>query len=194
MQKAFDQMKALMAHDVLCAYPNHNEPFEIFTDASDYQMGSCIMQKGQPVAYFSKKLNSAQLNYLTIDKELLSIVMMLKEFRSMLLCATITIHTDHRNILSIGDLSQQCLHWISYVDEYGPTLKYIEGPRNVIADHFLQMPWSDDQASPTVGKKNATPADNSDIASDSDPLNNHHSWINDIKDVIEYYTCIIKEE
>jgi hypothetical protein len=44
----------------------------------------------------------------------------------------------------------------------------------VIADHFSWMPWSDDQASPAMGKKNATPADNSHIASDSDLLDNHH--------------------
>ena len=56
------------------------------------------------------------------------------------------------------------------------------------------MPRSDDQVSPTVGKKNATPADNSDIASNSDLLDNHHSWIDDIKDVIECYNCIIEEE
>ena len=102
------------------------------------------MQKGQPVAYFSKKLNSAQLNYSTIDKELLSIVMTLKELQSMLLGACITIHTDHQNILSIGDMSQRHLRWISYMDKYGPTLKYIEGPKNMIADHFSHMPWSDD--------------------------------------------------
>ena len=56
------------------------------------------------------------------------------------------------------------------------------------------MPWSDDQASPAVGKKNATPADNREIASDSNPLDNHHLWIDDIKDVMECYSCIVDEE
>jgi hypothetical protein len=155
MQTAFDQMKALMAADVLCAFPNHNKPFHIFIDASNYQLGACIMQDDIPVAYYSKKLNSAQMNYATIDNELLCVIATLCEFRSMLLGAELHIHTDHKNILNVGDSSEQCLQWISYVDEYSPTLHYVEGLRNVIADTFSRLSRQDD-TSAIVGKKAIT--------------------------------------
>jgi hypothetical protein len=61
----------------------------------------------------------------------------------MLLGAELHVHTDHKIILSIGDSSQQCLCWISYVDEYRPELHYVEGPCNVIADTFSRLLCSD---------------------------------------------------
>ena len=61
----------------------------------------------------------------------------------MLLGAVINIHTNHKNILHLGDSSQRRLRWISYVDEYGPTLHYIKGPSNVIADTFSRMLMQD---------------------------------------------------
>ncbi len=91
------------------------------------------------MAYYSSKLNSAQCNFATIDKELLCVVATLRELRSVLLGAKLHIYTDHKNIINVGDLSERWLRWMSYVDEYGPPINYIEGPRNVIADTFSRL-------------------------------------------------------
>jgi hypothetical protein len=50
MQKAFDKMHLLMAADALAAYPDHNKRFDVYTDASDFQLGACIIQEERPVA------------------------------------------------------------------------------------------------------------------------------------------------
>jgi hypothetical protein len=67
-----------MAADALAAYPNHNMQFNIYTDASDFQLGTYIIQKGRPVAYFSCKLTKSQQNYTTMEKEMLFSVANLK--------------------------------------------------------------------------------------------------------------------
>eukprot|EP00804_Cyclotella_cryptica_P031178 CCRYP_011779-RA/>CCRYP_011779-RA protein AED:0.47 eAED:0.47 QI:0/0/0/1/0/0/2/0/99 len=50
MQQAFDKMRSLMAADAHAAYPDHNKRFDIYTDASEFQLGACIVQEGRPVA------------------------------------------------------------------------------------------------------------------------------------------------
>jgi hypothetical protein len=61
------------------------------------------MQEGKPLAFYSRKLNSAQTHYTTGEQELLSIEEALKKFRDILLGQHFIVYTDHLNILCHTD-------------------------------------------------------------------------------------------
>ena len=67
LDAALRQIKAIILENVIMLYPDHNNPFEIRIDASDYQLGACSMQGGKLVTYYFQKLRSAQKNSMTFD-------------------------------------------------------------------------------------------------------------------------------
>jgi hypothetical protein len=43
MKQAFDKIHLLMAANAVAAYPDHNKRFNVYTDASEFQIGACII-------------------------------------------------------------------------------------------------------------------------------------------------------
>jgi CRISPR/Cas system CMR-associated protein Cmr5 small subunit len=117
---------------------------------SKLQLGACISQNGKPVAFYSRKLQPAQTRYTTTERELLSIVETLKEFRNILLGQRIKVHTDHENLTYKTFNLEQVMRWQLYIEEYLSELQYIKGTHNVVAD---ALSWLDINETPIADTK-----------------------------------------
>ena len=140
-------MHSLMATNCILVFPDHNKPFVVESDASDYQLGAVIKQQGRAVAYYSHKLTSAQKNYTTIKKELLSVVETLCTFCTMLLGAKIVVKTDHKNLTHKLSLftTQRVMRWRLLLEEFGPIFEYKKGAENLIANALSRVPTLDEK-------------------------------------------------
>jgi len=71
-------------------------------DASDYAVDAVLGQrkdkKMRVIYYASKTLNGAQVNYATIEKELLAVVYAIDKFRQYLVRSKIIVYIDHLTI------------------------------------------------------------------------------------------------
>ena len=71
-RKAFEEIKRVISEETMLSFPDFDKEFHVYTDASNYQLGAVIMQDNKPLAFYSRKMNSAQMRYTTGEQELLS--------------------------------------------------------------------------------------------------------------------------
>jgi hypothetical protein len=122
-QQAFDNVKAAITKEVVLAYPDFSEPFEIYMDASAMQLGAVIAQDNRPIAsFFSRKLSKTQQKYSVTKIELLAIVETLKEFKGMLWGQSMKVFTDHKNLTrdALGLTSDRVYQWRLLLEEFAP--------------------------------------------------------------------------
>ena len=139
-QEAFDAIKQSIAREVVLSYPDFTLPFEIFTDASKLQIGAVITQQDKPLAFYSRKLMDAQTRYTVTELELLAIVEVLREYRTILLGHIIKIYTDHKNLTFANFTTDRVTRWRLIVEEYGPQIIYLPGKTNIIANALSRLP------------------------------------------------------
>ena len=81
---AFEKLKQLLTSSPIIQSSNWSLPFELICDASDYVVGAVLGQRVDRIPhiiyYASMTLNDAQLNYSTIEKEMLAVVFALEKF------------------------------------------------------------------------------------------------------------------
>ena len=115
-------------------------------DASIYAVGAVLGQRvdKKPVAiyYASKTLGGAQVNYSTIEKELLAIVFALEKFCSYLLGSKVIIFTDHaalKFLLNKKETKPRLMRWVLLMQEFDLEIKDRRGVENVVVDHLSRL-------------------------------------------------------
>ncbi|KAJ8455679.1 hypothetical protein ONZ45_g18876 [Pleurotus djamor] len=112
--------------------------YRVEADSSDFATGAVLSQldpadeKWHPVAYYSKSLQPAERNYEIHDKEMLSIIRALEEWRHLLEGATpeFEIWTDHKNLeyfTKAQKLNRRQARWSLYLSRFDFTLRHRPG-------------------------------------------------------------------
>ena len=85
--KAFESVKKMIVNSPMLSFYDPSKELVLENDASEYGLGSALIQEGRPIAFSSRALSSAERHYAQIEKEMLAVVYGLNKFHHFTLVA-----------------------------------------------------------------------------------------------------------
>ncbi|KAG1121331.1 hypothetical protein G6F42_012533 [Rhizopus arrhizus] len=149
-EKAFNALKTLFTSKPVLKIFSPDKPCIMETDASDFAIGSVLSQYDDnnvlhPIAYFSRKLKSSEINYEIYDKEMLAIVDSFIHWRHYLQDPPhkTLVLTDHRNLeyfLDAKKLNRRQARYAIKLSDYNFVIQYRSATQNQRADALSRRP------------------------------------------------------
>ena len=138
---AFIDLKSRLASKPILMPPDFSKPFAIAVDASDLAIGANLFQTvdgiEHPVCYYSKRLNSHQQNYATVEKEAFALISAVRVFNIYFGTHPVTVYSDHSPLQFLKKMSnhnQKLLRWSLELQEYNLEILHRPGCKNLIPD------------------------------------------------------------
>ena len=142
-QGAFDELKTKLTEAPIWCYPSREEGdlFILDTDASDVGVGAVLSQvqdgEEKVIAYASKTLSPSQRKYCVTYRELLAVVLFVKQFRHYLLGRKFKIRTDHVSLkwlMRFRDAEAMVGRWVLYLSSFHFEIEHRKGLNHGNAD------------------------------------------------------------
>ena len=140
-EEAFQKLKQAFASASMLRHYDPAKPTRLETDASGFALAGVITQQQEPgglwypVAFWSRKMLPAEMNYETHDQELLAIVEVFKVWRHYLLGVhvTVIVLTDHNNLkyfMTTKALNPRQARWAETLAQFDFEIRYRTGKSN----------------------------------------------------------------
>lgn len=148
---AFEQLKTALCSAPCLSIFNPAARCIVAADASKYAVGGVLQQHDahgnlHPVAFYSRKLSPAEVNYDTRERECLALKECLRHWKHYLYGAPISISSDHQSLKwlktqKIDTLSDRLIRWNQFFSLYDfDNIEYLKGTENVPADFCSRPP------------------------------------------------------
>jgi len=150
-ENAFKKLKESFKIGEVLIFPDPEKEFVVETDASDFAVGCVLSQISSadnllhPVAFHSRSLNKAEVNYTIYDKELLAIITAFDVWRHHLEGAKypVQVITDHKNLLYFKKpqhLNQRQIRWSLFLSKFDFRISYRPGTKGGKPDSLSRRP------------------------------------------------------
>ena len=146
--ESFEKLKELLVSAPILTFPQGDGVFVLDTDASLEGVGAVLSQiqdgEERVISFASRKLSRTQRNYCTTYRELLAVVMFVKQFHHYMWGRPFVVRTDHSSLLWLKRFKRPeglLARWLSILDTYDFTLEHRKGSHHSNADTMSRKPY-----------------------------------------------------
>ncbi|GMJ10321.1 hypothetical protein HRI_004701300 [Hibiscus trionum] len=142
-EEAFRKLKEAVCSAPVLALPDFSSEFIVEADASEAGVGAVLVQKGRPLAFFSKGLGIKHRALSVYEKKMLAVLMSVKRWSAYLVGRHFVIKTDHQSLKFLAENQaftpfQQ--KWVVKMMGFDYEVQYRRGIHNIVADALCRRP------------------------------------------------------